>query len=924
VHPRVFAVLAASNGAEYLQATLDAIAAQRVAPDALVAVDGGSKDATRRLLEDSSARSVVIAPKLPFGQLIARGVGALPPAEEGDWLWLLAHDAAPHPRALQALLSHAEVHESVALVGPKVMRADAPDRFAEFGESMTRFGRSLLLREGELDQGQRDDDSDTLGVAETGMLVRRDVFDALGGFDPVLRSIDAGLDLGVRARLAGHRVALEPRARVRRAGGPEHFAARTVSDAQRVGIARRAQLHRRLAYANPVALVLHWLLLVPLGLLRTIGHVLAKRPAAVLSEWRATLATLVSIAPVARARRRIARARTERWSALRGLRVPWRTMRLQRRGVGDPDRMRAVPDERVGFVEGAGLWVTALAVIVGVVLSSQLITAGAATGGALLPLSSSLGDLWGSALGGQRDAIGAVHGAADPFALVLAVLGSLTPWRPSSAIVLLLLLAPAIASVVGFFAARRLTLSRWAPAVAAATWALSPTLLLAVTEGRLGAVVAHLALPLAVTGMLRAHRSWRAAGAAAIGLALVVATAPVLVPAMLLLVVLAAALGWRSPLRPLVAAVPAVALIGPIVVERWRAGAPLAALADPGVPFGSVPPTAVEAALAAPDGTLATLETAVAAMAPGVAAGWVALGLLVPLALAALAGVVLRPALAWPAVLLLLAGYGTAVLASRIAVATLEGEAVAAWAGPGASLMLLALVLLAVIAVDVDDRVGAVPGGIVALAALAAALPVVASSFLAPATVVPAPERRMPAFVDAAAAEDPGVGTLVLRPLAEDVLRVHVERGRGETLDRVSTARHTRERADEVEAELAQAAVDLASGADVDVSSLLDEHGVRFVLVEQEREGAAGLHDRAQRSLDARGDLQAIGETEAGLLWQRTQAPASAPMPVPAWAGWLLAAQLVALAGAIVAALPSLRRGARVRTKRLEGTEAWQ
>ncbi len=917
-------MLAASNGAEYLLATLDAIAAQRAAPDALVAVDGGSKDATLRLLEESGARSVVIAPRLPFGQLVARGVAALPPARAGDWLWLLAHDAAPHPRALGALLSHVEVHESVALVGPKIMRADEPDRFAEFGQSMTRFGRSLLLREGELDQGQRDDDSDTLGVAETGMLVRRDVFEALGGFDPALHSIDAGLDLGVRARLAGHRVALEPRARARRAGGPEHFALRAVSDAQRVGIARRAQLHRRLAYASPVALVLHWLLLLPLAVLRSVGHLLAKRPAAVLSEWRATLAVLVSMAAVARARRRIARSRTERWSALRGLRVPWRAMRLQRRAIGDPERMRAVPVERVGFVEGAGLWVTALAIVVGIVVSPQLITAGAATGGALLPLPGSIGDLWSSTLGGQRDALGAVDGAADPFALVLAVLGSLTPWRPSTAIVLLLLLAPAIASIVGFFAARRLTGSRWAPAVAAAVWALSPTLLLAVTEGRIGAVVAHLALPLAVTGMLRAHRSWRAAGAAAIPFAIVVASAPVLVPAMVLLVALAASLGWRSPLRPLVAALPAVALIAPIAVERWRGGAPLATLADPGVPFGSEPPTALEAALAAPDGTLATLETAVSALAPGVAAGWIALVMLAPLALAALAGIVLRPARAWPAVLLLLAGYGTAVLASRLSISTLEAEAIAVWAGPGASLMLLSLVMLAAIAVDVDDRVGAVPGGVVALAAVAASLPVVASSFLAPATVVPAPERRMPAFVEAAAAEDPGVGTLVLRPLAEDVLRVEVERGRGETLDRVSTARHTRESAGAVEAELAQAAVDLASGADVDVSALLDEHGVRFVLVEQEREGAAGLHDRAQRSLDARGDLQAIGETEAGLLWQRTEAAPAPPAPVPAWAGWLLAAQLAAIAGAIVAALPSLRRGARVRTKRLEGAEAWQ
>ncbi|MFJ6112809.1 glycosyltransferase [Agrococcus sediminis] len=924
MHPRVFAVLAASNGAAYLPATLAAIEAQSVAPDRLIAVDGGSKDDTRAVLEASRAASVVAAARLPYGQLVNRGAGALPSAEPGDWLWVLAHDAAPHPRALQALLGHVESHPSVAIVGPKVMRADLPDRFAELGQTMTPFGRSMLLHEGELDQGQHDDDSDVLGVAETGMLVRRDVFEALGGFDPALRSIDAGLDLGVRARLAGHRVAVEPRARVRRAGGPEHFDARTVSDAQRVAVARRAQLHRRLAYANPLALIAHWLLLLPLAVVRTVAHLLAKRPAAVLAEWRATLATLVALPATARARRRIARTKATGWSSMRGLRASWRTVRSRRRSLGDPEQMQRVADERVGFVEGAGLWVTALAVVVGVVLSPQLIAASAATGGALLPLSGSLAEVWANALAGPRDALGEVVGPADPFTILLALLGSLTPWQPSTAIVLVLFLAPAIASVTAFFAVRAMTDSRWAPAVAAAVWALSPILLVAIVDGRLGAVLAHVALPLAVAGLLRAHRSWRAAGAAAIPLAVAVAGAPVLLPAMLLLALIAMGTGWRAPLRPLAALLPAAALLAPIVVTRWIDGRPLAALADPGVPKPSTPPTPVEAALLGPDGTLASLEGAVAATAPELDAQWIALALLAPLALAALAGIVLRPTRAWPWLALLLAGYATAVAASRLSVTSLDGEPVAVWAGTGASVMLAALIALAVVAVDLDDRRGAVPGGIVALAAIAAAVPVIATSFLLPATVIAAPERRMPAFVDAAAEDDPRIGTMVLRPLAEGLIGVDVERGHGLTLDAVSTEELVREEPGPAEAELAQAAVDMASGGDADVAALLDEHGVRFVLLEQEREGAAAVHDRAQRSLDARGDLQAIGQTEAGLLYQRLEAAGGPPVERPVWAGWLLAGQLAALAGAVVAALPSLRRGARVRTRRLETTGEWQ
>lgn len=917
-------MLAASNGAAYLPATLAAVDAQTVAPERLVAVDGASKDDTRAMLEASSARSVVAAQRLPYGQLIAKGVASLPPGEDGDWLWLLAHDASPHPRALQALLAHVESHPSVRVVGPKVMRADAPDRFAEFGQTVTPFGRSLLLHEGELDQGQHDDDSDRLGVAESGMLVRRDVFEALGGFDPALRSIDAGLDVGVRARLAGHRVAVEPRAKVRRAGGPEHFAARSVSDAQRVATARRAQLHRRLAYANPIASVLQWLLLVPFGLVRTVAHLLAKRPAAVVAEWQATLATLVAFPATARARRRIVAARTTGWSSLRPLRASWRTVRSQRRALGDPERMQTVVDERVGFVEGAGLWVTALAIVVGIVLTPQLIGAGAATGGALLPLTGSLAELWSHTLAGTRDALGELTGPADPFVLLLALLGSLTPWQPSTAIVLLLFLAPAIASLTGFFAVRRMTTSRWAPAVAAALWSLSPLLLAAIVEGRLGAVLAHLALPLAIVGVLRAAESWRAAGAAAIPVAVVVAGAPVLLPAMLLLVLLAIATSWRTPLRPLAALLPAAVLFAPIAIARWVDGSPLAALADPGVPMPSTPPTAVEAALLSPDGTLASLEGVIAWLAPGADPAWFALGLLAPLALCALTGIVLRPTRSWQWVVLLLAGYATAIVSARLAVTSLDGEPVTVWAGSGASLTLAALIALAVVAVDLDDRRGAIPGGLVTLAAVAAAVPIIATSFLMPATVIAAPERRMPAFVDAAAEGDPEIGTLVLHPLAPGVLGVDIERGRGTTLDSVSTGELVRDEAGEIEAELAQVAVDMAAGGDVDVAALLDAQGVQFVLLEQEREGAAAEHDRAQRSLDARGDLQAIGQTEAGLLWQRDDVPSSPQPDRPTWAGWLLLAQLVALGGAVVAALPSLRRGARVRTRRLEGTGEWQ
>ena len=117
---------------------------------------------------------------------------------------------------------------------------------------MTRLGRGVALVDDELDQGQHDGLSDVLGLDPAAILVRHAVWRALGGFDPALPVVDDALDLSVRARLAGHRVAVVPEARVEFAGsgvaGLEAGSrARTIRRRDRA--TRAAQLHRRLVYA---------------------------------------------------------------------------------------------------------------------------------------------------------------------------------------------------------------------------------------------------------------------------------------------------------------------------------------------------------------------------------------------------------------------------------------------------------------------------------------------------------------------------------------------------------------------------------------------------------------------------------------------------------------------------------------------------
>jgi len=109
------------------------------------------------------------------------------------------------------------------------------------GVSITNTGtRETGLETGEPDAGQHDWPRDVLAVSSAGMLVRRDVWDDLGGFDPALpvfndwdfliRMIGAGVEYAVVPELTvewrehdGNRISTPS---LRRAAGIETFIAK--------------------------------------------------------------------------------------------------------------------------------------------------------------------------------------------------------------------------------------------------------------------------------------------------------------------------------------------------------------------------------------------------------------------------------------------------------------------------------------------------------------------------------------------------------------------------------------------------------------------------------------------------------------------------------------------------------------------------
>ncbi|MDZ8274529.1 glycosyl transferase [Microbacterium aquimaris] len=925
----------------HLRRTLAALQEQRRPVDVLTIVVCGDDPAVHELAAGSGAESVITA---SAGTSFAAATALATHRLDGDAVWLLAQDTAPEPEALTRLAGALELAPSVAFVAPKLVRWDNRSEIVSLGVSMTGTGRSIGLADDELDQGQHDVTHDVLGSDVRGILVRADAWRDLAGLDPALAGADEGLDLAVRARLAGARISLVPTALVAVAGdGVAGLPAPRNGRARRRGAraVRTAQLHRRLAYAPAAAVLPHWLSLIPLALWLSAVFLVRKQPGLVLPQWAAAVVVAVRIPSIARSRSRIRRNRRASWAQIAPLRVTGH--QLRQRLDEDRDVVDSAPvREDLRFFSGGGAWLVIGALAVSVAAFPALLAWPVLGGGALEPLRTTVAQLWADAAYGLRPIGWETIGAADPFSALVAVLGSLSPFEPSRALVVLWILALPLAALGGWFAAVRVT-DRGALRVMVGTmWALAPMFLVALVDGRPTAVLVHLLLPWLFYAGSIAHRTWVASGVASLLLAAVVACAPSLAPAFAVLwtaaIILSVVMrGGNGVARLIWLVVPTVVMFAPLIIDQVRAGDVFALFADPGVPWAgpqvSADPTGrglLAAGIPTPD--MAGWE----GFLPGATIWWVPL-LSAPVAVLALFAPLTQRWAAGVTLLVVSAlGFGTAFLAVGIVVAFDQALSIAVWPGSGLSLAWIGAVGAAAVSLDAGlaPRLAAARGSLALVATLAVlvlAVPSLTAMARDASNLTNGPESTLPAYVAAEGRDDPNVGTIVLTPQSDGGLSAEVVWGGSETLGGQTTLMSTRTVPSAADRELADVAVDLVTSTADDAVDRLAAHGVGFVLLatpaDPEASGARELQLSATTALDQRDGLDPVGDTSKGVLWRVADdinPRADAPLWVAQVAAGVGAAQLLVVVIALLLALPTAasRRGAR-RTSRIVGPY-WQ
>lgn len=987
-YPRhlVTAVIVSHDGARWLPQALAGLLGQDRQVQRILAVDTGSTDSSPQLLQDTLADwlpesgPLVLGRRAGFGTAVGQAVAGSAPLRPEDlpysldpsgydpvtggwddfgdplgteddlgrggpretrpieWLWLLHDDCEPQTDALRRLLQVADSTPTAAVVGPKLRSWYDRRQLLEVGVSIARSGRRWTgLDRREQDQGQHDQVRPVLAVSTAGMLVRRDVFEELGGFDKALPLMRDDTDFCWRVNAAGHRVVVAPDAILRHAeAASRERRAIDCGPAHPHRVDKAGAVYTLLANSKGVLLPYVLLRLVVATLLRVLANLVGKDPRQAFDELAGLGHELVRLPRVMTARKQ--RKRTRAGDALDDRTLfpaPGATARLaveqaiSSLGIGGSDDSGA---GRHGSVESgpgdddtddlvveqfallkklarrpAPLLFTALLVFA-LIACRNLLGSGSLLGGALLPAADGASGLWNMYADSWHPVGTGSTATAPPYLAVLSVLSWLLFDHANLAITLLVVLSIPLAAVSAYLVSRPLIESKMVRAWASASYALLPAATGALAQGRIGTAVLAILLPplaraAAVTAGLgirtetaaRGGRpGWRSAWTTVLMLTISTAFVPltwaIAVPlslaALLHAVLRGGAFGsGLSALRLLGLRVLVVLGVPVLVLAPWSVQVlthPSRLLLEAGLPgFNGRAATPLGLILVNPGGN-------------GVPPVWLSAGVVLA-ALAALLRADRRRAVlaAWGA-----AGAGllfSVVVAATAVTPASGGTATAAWAGSATLLTGVALLAAAAIGADgANARVSGIAFGwrqpVAALVLAAAVLAPLGTALWWCTVGADWPLRRgdatqVPAFIAEEAATTDRPRTLVLNGAPDGTaIRYTLVRGAGLTLGQ---AEGTVDTGDTAKDDLTKLVGQLLAGSGGEQAKALGGYAIGYV------ETKDPLTDKARDVLDSTPGLVKLSEDNGVALWQVTGAPTTraviirpkgAPVSVPSGA----------------------------------------
>lgn len=194
---KVSVVIPVYNGERYLREALDSVFAQTFRDYEVICVDDGSTDRSAGMIREYGEQ-VTLIQQANEGQGAARNRGAR--SARGAYLAFLDQDDRWYPHKLERQVAALDADPGAVLAYCNSDRMDREGRLLQVGATLAESQSAMESPLGRVTgEGL---------ILPSSMLVRRDAFDRVGGFDGALRGFE-DFDLSARLKQQGRFIFLE-------------------------------------------------------------------------------------------------------------------------------------------------------------------------------------------------------------------------------------------------------------------------------------------------------------------------------------------------------------------------------------------------------------------------------------------------------------------------------------------------------------------------------------------------------------------------------------------------------------------------------------------------------------------------------------------------------------------------------------------
>jgi GT2 family glycosyltransferase len=227
VSEKISIVVLNHNGMRYVERCLESVLETDYPNLEVILVDSCSTDGSpeavgERFGHDPKLRIV----RSPENLWYARGNNMGARLATGKYLVFLNEDTLVQRQWLKELVRPLELDNTIGVTSPKLLLMEESDRIDCIGSYFTSYG--FLFHEGhlQLDSYEYSFQRETFSVKGACFVIRRDLFENLGGFDEDFVIFFEESDLCWRIWLAGHRVVFVPTAHVLHRGARDRATSR--------------------------------------------------------------------------------------------------------------------------------------------------------------------------------------------------------------------------------------------------------------------------------------------------------------------------------------------------------------------------------------------------------------------------------------------------------------------------------------------------------------------------------------------------------------------------------------------------------------------------------------------------------------------------------------------------------------------------